>query len=396
MTQSVKSQTIKLLAVGPLPPPPSGATVSFQVFCDEVAAARQDIQLDIIDTSPKRVKENTSIASLGNVTQAWRIVRAYAKQIFRADAVVIFGSNGFLLSLTPLLVILAKSAGKPCYIRSFGGSLDQFADNLMPILRNVLLFGFRWSDGLIVETRLLHDYFQKLLGEDVYYVPGYRPLPVDEAPPAHLAAPKPAAEPLRLVFLGWVRREKGVFVLLESLKKLNASQQDAIHCDIYGPIHPTVAQQFEQEVAEIACASYGGVLEPASVIETLRTYDALVFPSFYQGEGHPGVVIEAMAAGIPVITTQFRSIPEVVENGRNGLLVEPKNAKELHRAIVTAHTDREQLWRMAQQNWEERTQYEAHTVAPQILQPILAGLAKQAPAPTAPSTSAASPEDAQG
>jgi glycosyltransferase involved in cell wall biosynthesis len=217
------------------------------------------------------------------------------------------------------------------------------------------------------------------LGENVHYVPGYRPLDMDEIAPPHLAAPKESTEPLRLVFLGWVRAEKGVFVLLESLKKFGAREQRAIQCDIYGPIHPSIAQRFEKEVAEIACATYGGVLEPTQVIETLRTYDALVFPSFYQGEGHPGVVIEAMAAGIPVITTQFRSIPEVVEDRKNGLLVEPQNAKGLHRAILTVHTDRTLLWELAQRNWEARGQYEARNVAPQILQPILAGLAEQEP-----------------
>jgi glycosyltransferase involved in cell wall biosynthesis len=62
-------------------------------------------------------------------------------------------------------------------------------------------------------------------------------------------------------------------------------------------------------------------LEPAEVVPTLRNYDALIFPSYYQGEGHPGVLVEAMMAGLPIITTQFRSIPELVQDGVNGLLM---------------------------------------------------------------------------
>lgn len=366
--------TTRILAVGPLPPPPSGATVSFQVFCDEVIHHADKIQVDIVDTSPKRVKKNTSIASLGNITKAFATIRSYAKRLRTSDSVIIFGSNGFLMSLTPVLVVLAKLAGKPCYIRSFGGSLDQFADKLMPVLRNLLFFGFRWSDGLIVETKLLHEYFQPTLGEKVYYVPGYRPLKIETTPPHHLVAPKPEAEPLRLIFIGWVRAEKGIFVLLDALKKLSERNRAAIHCDIYGPVHPSVAERFEREIDEIECATYAGVLEPSQVIPTLRTYDAMVFPTMYQGEGHPGVVIEAMAAGIPVITTEFRSIPEVVEQGKNGLLVEPDNPKALHQAIVSIHQDRQLLWKMAQRNWAARTLYEARNVVPQILQPLMDGL----------------------
>jgi len=368
-------EPITLLTVGPLPPPPSGATVSFQVFCKEVERNNQSIQLDIIDTSPKQVKRNSSIASVGNLLQAGRIVCEFVRRAAKADAVLIFGSNGFLLSLTPLLVALAKSAGKPCYIRSFGGSLDRFADGLMPVLRGLLLFGLRWADGLMVETQLLHAYFSDILGEKVYYVPAYRPLDHEQQRPTQLDAPKRPDAPLRLAFVGWVRAEKGVFVLLESLRKLNETERRAIRCDIFGPVHPAAQMRFEQEIEETECADYGGVLEPDRVIETLRTYDAFVFPSFYQGEGQPGVVIEAMAAGIPVITTKFRSIPEVVQNRVNGLVVEPQSAKDLYRAIQNIHGDRTLLWEMANQNWDMRKQYDAQQVVPQLLQPILRDLA---------------------
>jgi len=128
--------------------------------------------------------------------------------------------------------------------------------------------------------------------------------------------------------------------------------------------------------------TYKGVLSPEEVISTLRHYDALVFPSYYLGEGHPGVLIEAMMAGIPVITTAFRSIPELVEDRVNGLLVTPQDSKILSRAIKTILNDRQLLMRMASKNGERRRRYDARQVVPLILQPLSVKLPSSSPSLT--------------
>ncbi|MCB0086114.1 MAG: hypothetical protein KDE47_34475, partial [Caldilineaceae bacterium] len=69
-----KKRITRLLTVGPLPPPPSGANISFQVFCAEAVGANRLAHLDIIDSSPKRIKQNTSILTLRNLSQAWRVI----------------------------------------------------------------------------------------------------------------------------------------------------------------------------------------------------------------------------------------------------------------------------------------------------------------------------------
>jgi glycosyltransferase involved in cell wall biosynthesis len=64
----------------------------------------------------------------------------------------------------------------------------------------------------------------------------------------------------------------------------------------------------------------------------MREHDALVLPTFFPGEGYPGVVIEAYFAGIPVICSDWMSIPEIVD-GRQGILVPPKDADALYDAM---------------------------------------------------------------
>ncbi|MFO7904415.1 MAG: glycosyltransferase [Planctomycetota bacterium] len=67
----------------------------------------------------------------------------------------------------------------------------------------------------------------------------------------------------------------------------------------------------------------------------LERVDLFVLPSLY-GEGLPMVVLEAMAAGVPVVATRVEGIPEAIRDGVDGLLADPGNARDLARAVRTA------------------------------------------------------------
>ena len=81
-------------------------------------------------------------------------------------------------------------------------------------------------------------------------------------------------------------------------------------------------------------ATYRGVLAPEEVPRVLSEHDLLLFPSYYPGEGHPGVILEAFQCGLPVIAAKWRAVPELVEHEENGLLVEPRSAGEVRSAIA--------------------------------------------------------------
>lgn len=67
------------------------------------------------------------------------------------------------------------------------------------------------------------------------------------------------------------------------------------------------------------------------ISDLLMAADTFVFPT--RGEGHPFALVEAMAAGIPVIASRNEGIAEIVDDSHNGLLVDPDNAPEFARAI---------------------------------------------------------------
>ena len=79
---------------------------------------------------------------------------------------------------------------------------------------------------------------------------------------------------------------------------------------------------------------YKGVVPFAKSTDVLNGYFALLFPTYYQGEGFAGTLIDAMAAGIPVIASDWRYNSEVVESGVNGYLYKPGNLEYIVRKTI--------------------------------------------------------------
>lgn len=363
----------KLLAVGPLPPPLTGTPISFKIFCDETQKTMSDDSLLIVDSSPKHLKQvsGTGISfSSANIVQSLKIISQFCANLFKVDVVIIFASSGYVISLGPILLLLSKIFSKPCYFRLFGGSLDVYYESLPRSLQWLAITTLRQFNGVIVQTDLLKNYFIPKLGQDrVHRIPGYRVPPPDN--PASLSKNSTDyPKKLKAVFVGIVKVDKGVFVLLESLRQVSQIYEKQIECDFYGNIHEPVESRFLEEITTLNNAQYKGVLDWREMIPTLTSYDLLILPSFYHAEGHPGVLIEAMMAGIPVIASDFRSIPELIKDGENGLLVQPNDPHSLANALERLIEDKKLLQQLAVNNSKQWYQYQAKEIVPQLLELI--------------------------
>lgn len=73
------------------------------------------------------------------------------------------------------------------------------------------------------------------------------------------------------------------------------------------------------------------------VLEILPSFDVFAFPSVFEGQGI--AILEAMAEGVPVVASRVGGIPELITNEKTGLLVEPKNVRELKEAILRIAND---------------------------------------------------------
>lgn len=162
------------------------------------------------------------------------------------------------------------------------------------------------------------------------------------------------------LYLGNLMVEKGVLVLLEACALMKNSCSDFC-CHIVGAsssdltreeVDILVRERNLEEIVQVHGALYGEEKE-----EFLKKMDALVFPTYYHNECFPFVILEAMKCSLPVISTEEGAIPDMVQDGRSGLLVERENSHALAEAMCYLVNHREEARSMGSRG---REMYEAN------------------------------------
>jgi glycosyltransferase involved in cell wall biosynthesis len=142
-----------------------------------------------------------------------------------------------------------------------------------------------------------------------------------------------------------LRKWKGHLYLLEAVKALGERIPDLkLLIAGSGPQEETI-REFIRENGLNGKVIMAGYRE--DVPQILKSLDLFVFPS-YTNEAAPQVILQAMAMGIPVISTFVGGIEDVVSNGETGILVPPADARALSEAILWVHQNREESGKMAQ------------------------------------------------
>jgi colanic acid/amylovoran biosynthesis glycosyltransferase len=143
--------------------------------------------------------------------------------------------------------------------------------------------------------------------------------------------PPQIGRPPLVVAVGRLSPEKGFDVLitaLSHLKSMGVPQRLIIIGD--GPLRPSLeATAMDAGVAELT--EFTGELSPREVRAHLQQADLFCLPSF--SEGLPISIMEAMAIGVPVVTTWIAGIPELAEAGVTAVTVPPSNTKALAEAL---------------------------------------------------------------
>jgi glycosyltransferase involved in cell wall biosynthesis len=138
---------------------------------------------------------------------------------------------------------------------------------------------------------------------------------------------------LRVAFLGRLDPTKGVHVLIEALRMVRST--NAL-LDIYGITQGKSGADYETKMRELAGGDRRILFHPSvpssEVVRILRQHDILAVPSQWMETG-PLVVLEAFAAGIPVIGSNLGGIAELIKHQTNGLLVESKSPAEWARTL---------------------------------------------------------------
>lgn len=243
--------------------------------------------------------------------------------------VLIFLVHGFGFVEKGLMVLLARVLRKSVVLAPRSGLIidDVRRSKLMHwFVRRVV----RASTRIICQSTQWSEFYGDLLGEHTDKIvvihnwiasTKYSALPRTEL--------HTAGEPVTIVFLGWVERNKGIFELLEAINQLRDS---GVHLLIGG--EGADDETFDTKTCELGLdeqVKRAGWVSGQEKLDLLAEADVFVMPSYR--EGMPNALLEAMAAGLPCVASSVGGIPDIITDGETGFLVEARDVTDLARAL---------------------------------------------------------------
>jgi glycosyltransferase involved in cell wall biosynthesis len=256
----------------------------------------------------------------------WRFFR----MLLTADGVLFqFGNILAALRRRNLLYFgTALLTKRRIFYRGFAGGLKSQYKGLSPIKRQVLKRALSKCTLVTFETVSDYEYFSDELTLErgtVEWLPNYRPL--NTSPPKH-----EQSDEMKLCFLGKISPEKGVDSLLDAEHHLPAG----VTIDLYGPVEDrdNIADRI-RKLPSTSSIRYRGTVQADEAAALLSHYDWLILPTKWKTEGHPGVILEALSVGVPVIATKWNGIPDILDESC-GILMETNDVTEIVVAIQKA------------------------------------------------------------
>lgn len=321
----------RVLVTGPLPPPVHGCSVFTDLLLRSTVADEFDlVHVDITD--PREV-DNIGRLDPGNVRFAAKHGFEFGRLLLsvRPDlAYIPVAQNtwGFLrdaLFLTPAalsrtrFVVHFHGDGFGAFRDGAPAPLRMFADSVVSRARAAIVQG----------ERLVPMLLGVIPRERIAVVPNGVPDAFEDVP---IRDPGSARRPLTL-FLSNLAPSKGYVDLIRSAVRMLTAGIDADFAFAGG-----IADAPSYEAARQMCRGHEdrirfiGVADEAVKHELLRSADVLALPS--HSEAQPLVILEAMSAALPVVSTRRGAIPETVVDGTTGLLVEPRDIDGLTDALT--------------------------------------------------------------
>ncbi|GEM_PF-161570 len=154
-----------------------------------------------------------------------------------------------------------------------------------------------------------------------------------------------------ILSVGRLTKMKGFEYLISACSRLR--NHIPIQCRIIGD--GPLRDELERLIINLGARSYiriEGVLDNNRIKHLMQDSAAFILPSVWDKQdgqdGIPVVLMEAMASGIPVVSSNISGIPELVEDGKTGLLAEPGNIDQLSQKILQLLSDKEMQSRLAQ------------------------------------------------
>jgi len=262
--------------------------------------------------------------------KAFLRVVSFVVKLPRADVVLLFSSAGMSFAEKGLMALWAKRLGKAVIFAPRSGLIeDELA--VRPGRKRFVARVVQAVDVLLCQSPFWVKFYGDIAGgqtDKCICLPNW----IDAGPYIADAQERKKTKEdgrLRVLFLGWITRNKGVFDLIELAAKLG---EDAPDFFLAGD-----GEDMEALRGAIAKKGVGDRIHLLSWIDReqklawLKTSDVFILPSYR--DGYPNALLEAMASGLACLASETGGIRDMIRHGETGLLVKPGEVEQMAEAL---------------------------------------------------------------
>jgi glycosyltransferase involved in cell wall biosynthesis len=286
-----------------------GQTIKTKIFTTEIINVYGSNMVKCLDT-------------YGWGKNIFSILSGLIELLIKCKNVIIFpGKNGLLL-FAPVLAILNPFYSRKLHYVVIGGWLPEYLSKkkwLIPILKKF--------EAVYVETASMKKKLECLGVNNTVVIPNCKELNILQEHELKYRN----EEPYKLCTFSRVMKEKGIQLAVEAVKLSNKKIGKVVFSlDIYGQVDENQIEWFENMKSNFPnYIHYCGLVSYEQSTNVLKQYYALLFPTFYEGEGFAGTLIDALAAGVPVLASNWKYNSEIVQTGKTGRIIKNQLEDEL-------------------------------------------------------------------
>lgn len=304
----------EIIVIGPMPPPIGGTRVSFEILYRDLESTFPNVRLVDLTYNPTWYRKLISEVS---------IILHLILRLPKTDVIFLNADTKRFLTLGTFLSLIARITNRKLVYRCFGADFDiHYRRN--KIIRFLMKHIFREARIVYLQTKGLVEFYKENIGKNIQQLPTSRHFVSQDNKKFRKVRSKSVK--IRFLFAGHISVNKGVLEIIEAVKIINNNGVDNWDFTMIGDIKDIEIGDFGQTGIKIKSQMSHRDLQCE-----FSNYDVLVFPSFHQGEGYPGVLIEAMSHGLAIICSEWRYLAELIDD--NGLMVPIQNSSAISDAM---------------------------------------------------------------
>lgn len=230
----------------------------------------------------------------------------------QCESIMIFPAHNGIKVFVPLCNAINTVFHRKLHYIVIGGWLPSFLKDKKRLREGVNRF-----TGVYVETSTMQIELKKLGISNTYILKNFKDIEILSGSELISRYEKP----YKICTFSRVMKEKGIEDIVNAVIDINTKHNEEIYkLDIYGQVDNEQTEWFEKLRKRFpAYISYKGVVQYDNSVEVLKNYFMLVFPTKFYTEGIPGTIIDAYAAGLPVLSAKWQSFSDVIDDRVTGI-----------------------------------------------------------------------------